>query len=219
MTIVDLSQPLHPGTQVYPGDPEFRTEQAATVASDGFNVLHVHMGTHVGTHVDAPYHLFPDAQRLDELSLEQFCGPAVIADVRGKRSREPIDRPDLEPFADRLRPGAILVIHTGWSRHFGTPLYLDHPWLTVNAARLAVDLGVRSLAVDTLNPDETSPLGELPVHRVVLGAGGVIVENLTNLAAIDEPEPFVSFFPIHLVGADGAPVRAVALPSGVQGSR
>lgn len=211
MSVVDLSQPLTPGMQVYPGDPEFRTEPATTVANDGVNVMHVHLGTHAGTHVDAPYHVFPDGQRLEELSLDQFCGPAVIVDVRDKTPRDPIDWSDLAPWADRLGPGAVLVIHTGWSRHFGTPAYLDHPWLTENAARHAVELGVRSLAVDTLNPDETSPDGELPVHRVVLGAGGVIVENLTNLAAIVEPDPFISFFPIHLVGADGAPVRAVSL--------
>lgn len=67
---------------------------------------------------------------------------------------------------------------------------------------------------DSLNPDPTVLQGEaaFPVHQLVLGAGGVIAENLTHLSAVQAPDPLMCMFPIRLGGdADGAPCRAVAL--------
>lgn len=53
-----------------------------------------------------------------------------------------------------------------------------------------------------------------PAHHVLLGAGGVIAENLTNLESADFPSPLVSVLPIRLDDADGSPVRAVAISLG-----
>jgi kynurenine formamidase len=140
----------------------------------------------------------------------------VVADLRGRPPRAPIGWAELAGCAPLLRPGAVLVLHTGWSEYFGSRDYLAHPWLTPEAAGQIVASGVRALAVDALSPDPTpadgEPTGPLPAHQILLGAGGVIVENLTNVAAIAElVDPVISFFPLALAGADGAPVRAVAL--------
>lgn len=229
MRIVDLSVPVRAGMQVYPGDPAVQLDRAVRLEVDGVNVLAIHAGSHTGTHVDAPFHVRADGARLDELDLGLFHGPAVVADVRGLPPRAAIGWPALEPYAEKLRPGVVLVLHTGWSVHFGTHAYLAHPWLTADAARRIVATGVRTVAVDALSPDptepdptepdptETSPTagdnGPFPAHRILLGAGGVIVENLTNVAAIAQlPDPVLSCFPLALAGADGAPVRAVAMP-------
>ena len=213
MRLVDLSHRLDEGVQVYPGDPVFRTSSAATVDADGFNVQHVAMGSHTGTHVDAPFHFFADGARIDELDLGLFVGPAVIVDVRGRAPRERITWADLAPHAERMGPGRIVLLHTGWSAHFRTERYLDHPFLDGEAAERVLATGVRTLGVDALNPDETvlDGAGDFSVHEAVLGAGGVIAENLTNLAAIDGADPLVSLLPLSLASADGAPVRAVAM--------
>lgn len=213
--VVDLSHPLDASTQSYPGDPRPSFAPAATIAGAGFNLLHVSMGSQSGTHVDAPYHFLNTGRRIDEMEPELFTGPAVVADVTGKSARERITWADLAPVAGALCPGAILVIHTGWDRHYGTPAYYDHPFLDAGAARRVLDTGVRTLAVDTINPDETvldgpQPEG-FPVHHLVAEAGGVVAENLTNLAAVTFPAPLLSLLPLRLTGADGAPVRAVAM--------
>jgi kynurenine formamidase len=211
--VVDLSHRLDASVQVYPGDPVFRTSPAAVLERDGFNVQHVAMGSHTGTHVDAPYHFFAEGARIDEMDPALFVGPAVVVDVRGKGPRERITWADLAPSADRMGPGRIVVVHTGWSEHFRHERYLEHPFLDGEAAERVLATGVRVLGVDTLNPDETvlEGQGDFSVHQIVLGAGGVIAENLTNLAAIDVPDPVISLLPLSLAGADGAPVRAVAL--------
>jgi kynurenine formamidase len=213
--IVDLSHPVDDDTPVYPGDPVARFSPAATVAADGYNVLHVRMGSQTGTHVDAPYHFLDDGARIDELPLDLFLGPAVVADVRGRPAHGRIEWSDLEPYADRLGPGRILVLRTGWDEHWGTDAYLDHPFLTGEAAERVVATGVRTIGLDALSLDETvlggAGAGGFAAHVAVLGAGGVIVENLTNLGAIAVPDPILSVLPLRFAGADGAPVRAVAL--------
>jgi kynurenine formamidase len=214
--IVDLSLPVGPGTQVYPDDPEPAFHQAFRIETDRFNVLRIELGTHTGTHVDAPYHFVEDGARIDELDPSLFAGPAVIVDLTGLGPREEIGWDAIEASADRLRPGAILALRTDWTdRHFGTNAAYDHPFLSREACERILALGVRTLAIDAFSPDETILGDREPAwnaHRIVLGAGGVIAENLTNLGAVRAEEPLLCLFPLRLSdGADGSPCRAVAL--------
>jgi kynurenine formamidase len=208
--VVDLSVPLDDRTPVYPGDPPIRVTPAATIADDGYNLLAVHMGSQSGTHCDAPYHFLEGGARVDALDLRLCAGPGVVVDVRGRPDRHPIGVPDVAPHLDRVGPGTIVVLHTG--RSGSGP---DHPYLGADACRALLDRGVRTIGLDTPNIDETPsedhPGAGWPCHRMIAAAGGVIVENLTNLAAVDFPDPFLSVLPLRLTGADGAPVRAVAL--------
>jgi kynurenine formamidase len=212
--IVDLSHPLDDDTPVYPGDPVARFEPATTIDEHGYNVLHVRMGSQTGTHVDAPFHFLADGARIDELPLELFLGPAVVADVRGRAPRAAISWADLAPVADRLVPGRMLLLQTGWDAHWGSDGYFDHPFLDGDAAERVVAAGIRTIGLDALSLDETvlggEPAGGFAAHFAVLGAGGVIIENLTNLSAVRSAEPVVSVLPLRLARADGAPVRAVA---------
>jgi kynurenine formamidase len=213
--IVDLSHPISADTQVYPGDPVPQLSPATTIDRDGYNVLQVSMGSQTGTHVDAPYHFLTDGARIDTMELTMFLGPAAVVDMRGLTPRSTISWPQLEPSMSAMPEGSILVLHTGWSKHWRSTAYLDHPFLAQDAAEGIVAAGVRTVAIDAMSVDETAPPGGEPgsfaAHDVLLGAGGAIVENLTNLEAVDFAEPLLSVLPIRLAGADGAPVRAVAL--------
>lgn len=213
--LVDLSHPVDDGTPVHPGDPVVRLRPAATLARDGCNVLHVSLGSHSGTHVDAPFHVVADGARIDEVPLELCHGPAVVVDVRDAGERGRIEWPALAPCAPAFGPGRIVVLHTGWSEHWGSERYAAHPFLTGEAARRLVATGVRTVGIDAFSVDETvvhGPARGLPAHEAVLGAGGVLIENLTGLDALEgEPEVVLSVLPLRLSGADGAPVRAVAL--------
>jgi len=207
--LVDLSVPIVTGMPVYPGDPEVTIGPALTAARDGVNVLAVHMGSQSGTHVDAPYHLDDALPDLDALPLERFAGPAHVVDARGAVPRSPIGPEALEGVT-----GRIVLVATGWSAHWGTPAYPEHPYLTEEAARLLVERGVHTVGIDALSVDPT-PAEDFPAHRVLCGAHAVIAENLTGLDRLLEAQAEglaieVSLLPIRLAGADGAPVRAVA---------
>ncbi|MBW8483738.1 cyclase family protein [Actinomadura parmotrematis] len=213
--LVDLSVPLESGMPVYPGDPEVEIGAALTAASDGVNVQRLHLGSQSGTHVDAPFHIDGALPPLEDLPLERFTGPAVLLDARGLAPRAEIG-PELLPAG--LRPGTVLLIATGWSRHWGSAEYLAHPYPAPETAEAIVAAGVRTVGIDALSVDRTPPPGDggfsLAVHRVLCGAHAVIAENLTGLDRLLDARDAgsrieVSLFPIRLSG-DGAPVRAVA---------
>ncbi|MCG7210813.1 cyclase family protein [Streptomyces arenae] len=210
MRLIDLSVPLRTGMPVYPGDPQVDIRPALTAARDGVNVLRVHIGSQSGTHVDAPSHIEDGLSALDQLPLDRFDGPAHVVDARGLPPRAAIGADLLAAVPE----GRIVLVATGWSAHWGTAAYHDHPYLTPEAAELLVARGVRTVGVDALSVDPT-PGETLPAHRVLCGADAVIAENLTNLAEVLDAQlaghaVHVSLFPLHLPGADGAPVRAVA---------
>ncbi|WP_091240279.1 cyclase family protein [Klenkia soli] len=211
--LVDLSVPVDAGTQVFPGDPVVASHPHTTVAADGYNVQALTMGSQSGTHVDAPFHFVEGGLRVDELDLTRLTGSAVVVDVRGRAPRSRLTWADLEHAT--IPPGALVLLHTGWSAHYGTPAYFDHPFLDADACRRLLDDGVRTIGLDAPNIDLTptadDPGEGYPVHHLVAAVDGVVCENLTNLAAVDFPDPFVSLLPLRLTGADGAPVRAVAM--------
>lgn len=219
--LVDLSVPLDDATPVYPGDPAPHVAVHSTIERDGFNLLSLQLGSQTGTHVDAPFHFEPDGERIDGMDLRLFAGPAAVVDVcgwAGPGGLAPRQRIGWEPFdavRDRLGPGVIVLLRTGWDAHWGTPRYFEHPFLDADACRRLLDTGVRTLLLDALNPDETPddehPGEGFPVHHLIAGVGGVIGENLRGLDAVTWDDVFVTAFPLRLTGADGAPVRAVAM--------
>ena len=211
--MVDLTLPLSGETQVYPGDQPVEVVLGG-IDPEGFHSSHVSFGTHSGTHCDAPMHFVAGGASLDAVDLTLFAGPAVLIDVRHRGDREHISLADVAPSLDSLGPGVIAVLHTGWTRHYGTPRFFDHPVLTPDACQAIVDRGVRTLGVDAMSLDETvvdgSPGAGWPCHRIVLGAGGVLLENLAYLDRIDFARPYLTAFPLNLTAVDGSPVRAVA---------
>jgi kynurenine formamidase len=210
--VVDLSLPLDETTQVYPGDPPVRLRPAATIADTGFNLLALELGSQSGTNVDAPLHFRDGGAPIDEMPLTLCLGPAAILDVRHKRAREAVTRDDVEAAA--VPSGAIVVFHTGWSLHYGTPRYLDHPYVCAALVEELLEQGVRTFCLDAMNidetPDDDHPGVGFPVHHLIADAGGLIVENLHGLELVDFPSPMLSVLPLRLTGADGAPTRAVA---------
>ena len=84
----------------WPGDTAFdyrltwRMDAGASV-----NVGAVTMGTHNGTHADAPFHFLPDGARIDALDPAIYVGPAVVADV----SRRGLDHRTRAPRRRRVR--------------------------------------------------------------------------------------------------------------------
>jgi kynurenine formamidase len=213
--MVDLSMPLDAATPFYPGDPEPRICAATTIANEGVNVMRLDLGSHSGTHCDAPFHFLRDGLKLDELPLERFMGPGVVVDCTGLAPRTPIGWGHLQPHVEHLAEGAIVLLHTGWDVHRESEEFFAHPFLDGAACRRLVAAGVRTVGIDAINIDQT-PEGELdrdafPCHEAISRAGGVIVENLVGLGAIDFADPWISVLPLHVPGADGAPARAVAL--------
>ena len=218
MDIVDLSHSLESHVQVYPGDPACTITPFASVTKDGCSVHQLTLGSHAGTHIDAPSHFFTDGKSIDQIPLASLFGPFVLIDLThlNLSDRQIITWSDIAASAEaeRISDGVILVIRTGWSKHWGTPRYYEHPFLERDVAQKILERGVRVLAVDTLSPDETPYEGRggdtgFGVHEAILGAGAVIAENLTNLEALNGSNT-IAIVPLNLKSCDGSPARIVA---------
>lgn len=207
--IVDLTHWLRPGQPVYPGDPEVERSPHDVLAVAGYNTSRLAFGSHAGTHLDAPRHFFDDGKTVGEIPLAKLCGPACMIDLAPGGSLPPgteLDVARFGPYARRFHPGARVLYRTGWEERYGTPeFFTDQPSLTPDAARWMAECGIALLGMDT-----PSPAGDPEqVHRILLGAGIVIVEALAGLARLPEQFTFAAL-PPRFADLDGAPVRAVA---------
>jgi kynurenine formamidase len=211
----ELSHPIATGMQVYPGDPSVHIEQALVLARDGVDVAALHLGSHSGTHMDAPSHCIAGGRTTGRIGLEELVGDALVVHLGQLPARTTYGLTEIAAalgaeLPERVPP--IVVLDTGWAARFGTDAALEHPALTADAAADLVRRGMHVLAVDTLSPDPTGvPGSELPVHQAVLGADALIVENLCRLEEL-ATHIRIGFFPLP-IDADGAPVRAVVFAS------
>lgn len=226
MDFVDLSHTFDENMTVYPGNPSFSCCPVYTVAEHGINLTSLSMSSHMGTHLDAPYHVYQNGLTVDALPLSTFVGPAIVVNVTGKAPDTRIMWDDISSYEKRFldggKQGAIVLIRTGWSEYWESQKYFDHPFLDKEAARRILDAGIRVIGIDTLSVDQTivseggqAEERDFGVHHAVLGSGRVIAENLTNLAAIQEGEWSVTLVPFKLSGSDGSPIRAFAYRRGI----
>jgi len=211
--LIDLSHPLADGQLSYPSDPEIHVTPHRTMESHGVNVSRVAMGTHQGTHLDAPFHFFADGPTLDQIPLDKFYGPARLVDLAPGGALEPktpITVEMLEPHADAFEPGAKVLYRTGWDWAFGRPeFFTDLPSLTLDAARWIAGRRISLLGMDTPTP---SKIAGRECHYALLETGIeiVIVEGLAHLDRLPEQFTFIGF-PLNFQGRDGSPIRAVAV--------
>ena len=78
--IIDISLPLDEKTIVYPGDPSLSMEKIKKTS--GSQLTKISLGTHFGSHVDAPSHVFDSGKNINEIPLENFVGHCRVLDVR-----------------------------------------------------------------------------------------------------------------------------------------
>lgn len=204
MRILDVTHRLSPALPTYPGNAPFVLEPVERLANgDSANVSLLHLGTHAGTHVDAPRHFFDQGKGVDQLPLERLIGPAQVVHIPVRRGLRPDDVAGLVAHGVRR-----LLIRTAngvlWdSSEFSS----DYAFLTETAAQCLVDAGVETVGVDYLSVEQFKKPGA-PAHHVLLGAGVVVIEGL-NLRNVEPGMYELICLPLAVTGADGAPARVV----------
>ncbi len=218
MRIIDLSYPIHEGMTTFPvhWHPVVEITQLARHGIENRETRKIIMGTHCGTHIDAPRHFIPGGPTVETIPLDWLVGPARVLDMT------PVTQPKQEfgvkDFQDRLgdEKPTRLILRFDWSDHWGNmKYYTEQPYITEEAAQWLVDRGVRVLAMDTPQVDSpdngrTGPK-DSPNHKIMLGAGVVFVEYCTNLRQISRPEVELVVLPLNILGSDGAPARVIAI--------
>lgn len=215
MRFIELSHTIEHGLITYPGLPapsisDHLSREASTsryASGTTFQIGRIEMIANTGTYLDAPFHRYAGGDDLAGLGLERLaCLEGVLVHVPG--GVRAIDASRLKGLSVQ---GRAVLVQTGWSRHFGTPVYgSGHPYLTADAARYLIDGQAALVGIDSLNIDDTADPTR-SVHTALLGAGIPIVEHLTNLSAL--PASGFRFFatPPRIKGVGSFPVRAFAL--------
>ena len=187
---------------VFPGLPSPSFAPIARVEEDGYAMSEYRLLNHIGTHVDAPAHQIAGGDTLDEIGLERLVTEAITIDVSAAEPG-PLTRQEIEPRLASVRPGDIVFLYsdnaywTGWS-------YPD-----ADAARALIDRGISAIGFDgpSADPVDTTTYD---LHRIWLGAGRMIIENVTNLDQLPERAQVV-VAPLKVRDANGAPARIFAL--------
>lgn len=194
---------------VYPGDSPVRFTTLRTIKDTGYHVSELCMSTHAGTHVDVPFHVILDDRTVDKLPLESLVGEAEVLDLGDMSHGDEITSAHLDPFAARVSAGARLLLKTGWGKRWGEPGYFDDfPSLSEGAAMWLASRKVAFVGIET---PSMNPRNDKEVHKTLLSAGVVAVENIANLDQLTRDRVFLVALPLKLAGLDGAPVRAIAI--------
>lgn len=201
---LDVSVPLAAGIPAYPGNPEFELQPVKRIADGGSsNVSRLVMGTHTGTHVDAPKHFFDDGAGVDALPLDLLLGRSRVVEVT---TRGGIEAEELA--AAGLREDIRVLLKTSNSELWnGEGFREDYTYLTEGGARYLVEQGVKVVGIDYLSVEQFKKAGG-PAHRALLSHGVVIIEGL-NLAEAEPGMYEMYCLPLRVVGGDGAPARVI----------
>jgi len=204
--LVDVSVPIHTAMPVYRGNPPVRIRPAMTLRKDHVNLSELCLGSHTGTHVDAPSHFIKGAKGIDRVDLGCFIGPAWVADlgrVRGGIGAADLDRARVPPGSRRI------LLRTSNSRwwHPARPFRTDFVYLAADGADWMVGRGVQLVGIDYLSIEGYGVEGA-PTHHRLLGAGIPILEGL-DLYKIRPGRWQMAALPLRIQDGDAGLTRAV----------
>ncbi|MGP8320447.1 MAG: cyclase family protein [Methanosarcinaceae archaeon] len=193
--IIDISVGISSDMLIYPGDPKPLIKTISSIEKNGAKVSDISFGSHTGTHIDAPSHIFKNGITVDQIKLDGLVGKALLLDfsINGKV----IAGSDLEDIYRRFEhiPDiTILLLKTN------NVAYLDE-----SAAYWIIRNGFKTVGIDGMSVDFPS---QMMIHGQLLGNGIIIVECL-NLYGVDEGVYDFICLPLKIIDCDGAPARAV----------
>ncbi|MHB9036707.1 MAG: cyclase family protein [Armatimonadota bacterium] len=209
--IIDITQPLFDNCPGNPAFPPMEVLHEMRAEDCGWNTERLNFFTHVGTHIDSPWHRDNEGRTIDTMPPDAFIGPATAIDLYNKKPNEGILVPDMEPYADALKP--IVLLCTGWGeKRANTDEYLYHsPWLTPEGASWLVEHGVRGVCIDHFSIGGAHPDRVAAPHDILLNAGIWILEDLIiPREVLDLRNLHVIALALLLKGGSGAPARALA---------
>ena len=206
--IIDISVRIAPSMPVFPGDPQVTIRTVADIDTDGCSVSEITLGSHTGTHVDAPSHILKNGTTVDRLCLEELIGNALVLDLSSNVSNITSDDLDRAYSRDDRDDGcSILLIKTSNSRIWNERTEFDPEnmiCLDESAVDWVVHRSFTTVGVDGFSVEES----DLSIHRILFENDMNIVECL-DLGEAEEGSYYFICLPLKLKDGNGAPARAI----------
>lgn len=210
----DLSQPVYHNCPGWPTYKMTSVTYEAIYTNDLFNAERIDLNTHTGTHVDAPFHFFPNGKTVDEIPVDRWQGEAVLVDLRGIEAKHGIVPADLGEADGRIGEDSIVLLNTGWGKkraRWDMEYEHDWPYVTGELAEYLVSKKIKGCGIDCLSVGGWYEGTGRPCHEVFLS------HEVWALEEINIPDELMAYrtcgfscFPLKLQGCSGAPARAVA---------
>jgi len=200
--VYDISEPIRVGMPIYPGNPEVVFEEKKGASSVHTKLT---LGTHTGTHVDAPSHVFAGGPALDALPLSVFIGPCRVLDMRS--AEHTLCTEDF--IRERVVAGERILVKTRNSDRTEETFYSDYIYLDGDAAAYLAGVGIALFGIDCLSVKKKGSED----HRAHTALLAKQIPILEGLLLKDVPPGFYMLIalPLSLPGLDGSPLRAVLL--------
>lgn len=200
---IDLSHTLVEGIPSWDCDCGFKY---SLLSDDEFRTHSISMKAGVGTHMDAPAHCILDGNTIDALLLDDLIAPCIVIDVSQGQTIE-----SFEKTHGKISKGSFVLIRTGWDRYWHDPVKYQNNFPTVSKeeAELLLARDIAGLGVDTLSPDGRE--SDFPVHKILLGAGKILIENVANLDQLPPIGSTLFALPLKIKAGTESPLRLIAI--------
>lgn len=199
----DITIPLQESTIPWPGEAAFKREVYSSFErGDRYEASKLTMGSHLGTHIDAPAHFVRGAATIESLPFEVLIGEAKVVELDVEKEITAEDLKHLELAGN----GRVLFKTRNSKLYQHNRFSPNYVYLTADAARYLVEAGIKLVGIDYLSIAEFHAGDE--VHQILL-TGGVVVLETINLSDIEPGEYELICLPLKIVGGDGSPARAV----------
>lgn len=208
--IIDLSHVIEPGMPVFPGSQETVIEDLDLYDEYGVYVKAFAFDGHIGTHLDTPKHLFGDAPTTSSMDVSSFMGNGFVIDCLSFAPNAKISVDVLNQI-DNFNGLNFIIIYTGWYKKWGSDEYFKNfPTISEEFAQSLADSNIKGIGLDNISIDPIDS-EDIVNHKILLGSGKVIIENLTNLEKLVGRQFTFSCLPLNIKDGDGSPIRAVAI--------
>lgn len=205
MNYIDISWPISSDMTAYKDRSVVRIIPIKSFEHDAVRESLITLGSHTGTHIDAPAHFIENGVTTDVLSLDATIGPCVVIDMT--HCGQSITYADLIAVTDCIKKGSRILFKTRNSVRTPTdPFDATFVYIDRQAALYLAELQVQAVGIDYLGIERNQKGHE--THIALLSAGVVIIEGL-RLEHVTPGHYFLYCLPLALVGTDGAPARAI----------
>jgi kynurenine formamidase len=223
--IIELSHIIDPNMPHWPGDPPTGFQPHAAIATDEFYLRQLTIGEHSGTHMNAAKTFDGSAAGIDDYSASQLVLPIVVIDLRDRAAADAdytVTIADLQAWEAQhqpIAPGSLVALWTGWQAKWHDPIaffnqddrgQLHFPGFHKSATQFLLDQrAIAGVGTDTHGVDPGCE-ETFATNRLVLAAGGIVLENLTNLDRLPPQGATLAIGRLPLRGGSGSPVSILA---------
>lgn len=208
MKIIDLTHLIEEDMSLYIGTEKPKLIKTARISTHNYNETEFTFNSHIGTHMDAPSHIFDNTKSLDQFDINQFVGLATCVDCTKVKDKVTLETLLSNKNIDKVD---FLLFRFDYDKYWKQEIYSKFfPVFDKEVIEYISKLNLKGIGIDTISVDTVEDF-KLPTHQTLLKNNNfIIIENLCNLSKIDKDIFMLYALPLKYIDSDGAQSRVIA---------